>query len=535
MAQIKGIKVGDTTYDIYAKEAESAQTCNGVIGLGANASGNFELSSAAAGLEKLNLVSADAIQIKPGKDAGSDGTKTDVQPIQFDCELGTSACKEYGFKICNGALPNASRVVDLNLNTASLTLDRQKSYNKSSKVKDEAFDIKVRYDKWNSGVIDESTNSGPIGLQVKARAIDLRCCDHGGIALQIAGQDGSGHENKIKFESDRTSNISEDATYAAVGGKGIEFGTFNNLHTSLYTGDYRFKDDAYVYGVTRGALETADTGKIDYPTQPDDFKDILNETHKATWKEIIDVARAYSDGTLSSGGSVSGSETGGVDMSVYATKTALNEVNILATEAKTIAENTKTTVNGLTGLTTDIDFFKGRVYRKTKNGNVEIDASGLKQYGTENDASTEGQPDADGIINSASLDLVSDGKVAVKSTNVFEIGAKGISIPIEISKNNKYSCGGYEVENITDLASLTSVLPTLTLNVEKNKYTGTTDEVKNFSTVSVPILDLIKVVSRVDELENTIKSLTERIAALEGTKENPSDTDSTTDNTEGTV
>ena len=103
MAQIKGIKVGDTTYDIFAKEAESAQTCNGVIGLGDNGKGNLELSSVAAGLEKLNLVSADAIQIKPGRD----GVKTDVQPIQFDCELGTSACTEYGFKICNGILHKA--------------------------------------------------------------------------------------------------------------------------------------------------------------------------------------------------------------------------------------------------------------------------------------------------------------------------------------------------------------------------------------------------------------------------------------------
>lgn len=532
MAQIKGIKVGDTTYDIFAKEAESAQTCNGVIGLGDNGKGNLELSSAAAGLEKLNLVSADAIQIKPGRD----GVKTDVQPVQFDCELGTVDCKEYGFKICNGAITNRdARVVDLKLNAASLTLDRQKSY-EHKEAKDEAFDIKVRYDKWNEGILDNSKNQGPIGLQVKARAIDLRCYDHGGIALQIAGQDGSSHENKIKFESDRTSNINEDAVYAGVGGKGAEFGTFNNLHTSLYTGDYRFKDDAYVYGVTRGALETAATGKIDYPTQSDDFKDILNETHKATWKEIIDVARAYSDGTLSSGGgSGSGSASGGTDMSAYATKTALNEVNTLATEAKTIAENTKSTIDGLTGLTTDVDFLKGRVYRKTNNGNVEIDASGLKQYGTEKDPSTEGQPDTDGIIKSASLDLVNDGKVAVKSTDAFEIGAKGISIPIEISKKNKYSCGSYEVEGITDLASLTSVLPTLTLSVEKNNYTGTTDEVKNFSTVSVPILDLIKVVSRVDELENTVKSLSERISALEGTKENPSETGSTEDNTEGTV
>ena len=533
MAQIKGIKVGDTTYDIFAKEAESAQTCNGVIGLGDNGKGNLELSSVAAGLEKLNLVSADAIQIKPGRD----GVKTDVQPIQFDCELGTSACTEYGFKICNGILPKPTRVVNLNLNTASLTLDRQKSYDQQTKVKDEAFDIKVRYDKWHNGIVDESQKCGPIGLQVKARAIDLRCHDHGGIALQIAGQDGSNHENKIKFESDRTTNIGEDATYASVGGKGLEFGTFNNLHTSLYTGDYRFKDDAYVYGVTRGPLETNTlTGKIDYPTQYDDFKDILNETHKATWKEIIDVARAYKDGTLSAGGgSGSGSEGGNVDLSAYATNAALAEVNTLASEAKTTAENAKTAVDGLTGLTTDVDFLKGRVYRKGKNGNVEIDATGLKQYGTENDASTEGQPDASGIINSASLDLVNDGKIAVKASKEFEIGAESIIVPITINKNGKIQCGNYETDKET--ATNTTLYPKFSVSIE-NKYTGTTEAIKNIATetISVPILDLIKVVSRVDELEQTVKGLTDRVAVLEkGNTNTPTDSGATEDNTEETV
>lgn len=93
----------------------------------------------------------------------------------------------------------------------------------------------------------------------------------------------------------------------------------------------------------------------------------MNETHKATWKEIIDVARAYKDGTLSAGsGSGSGSEGGNVDLSAYATNAALAEVNTLASEAKTTAENAKTAVNGLTGLTTDVDFLKGRVYRKGK-------------------------------------------------------------------------------------------------------------------------------------------------------------------------
>ena len=42
-----------------------------------------------------------------------------------------------------------------------------------------------------------------------------------------------------------------------------------------HTGDYRFKKDAMVLAVTRGTMATdSETGKTDYPTQDDDFKDI---------------------------------------------------------------------------------------------------------------------------------------------------------------------------------------------------------------------------------------------------------------------
>lgn len=127
-------------------------------------------------------------------------------------------------------------------------------------------------------------------LKIKSRNIDLRCNNHGGIALQIAGKDGDDNENKIKFESDRTSSISEAGTYNGEGGKGLEFGTFNNLHSSLYTGDYRFRGNGFVYGVLRDAPVTQGD-KVDYITQDDDFKDpINNTTPKATWNQIIEAA-----------------------------------------------------------------------------------------------------------------------------------------------------------------------------------------------------------------------------------------------------
>lgn len=71
--------------------------------------------------------------------------------------------------------------------------------------------------------------------------------------------------------------------HSGVGGDGMEFGTFNNEHASLFCGDYRFKADAPVFAVTRGELETdAITGKVDYPTQPDDFKDIIDDENPIT-------------------------------------------------------------------------------------------------------------------------------------------------------------------------------------------------------------------------------------------------------------
>lgn len=130
-------------------------------------------------------------------------------------------------------------------------------------------------------------------LKVEARTIDMRCYGHGGIALQPCGHDGDGNENKIKFESSRTSALDETATYSEEGGKGLEFGTFNNEHTSLFTGDYRFNKDGMVYAVTRGVPVTDSKGKFDYPTQSDDFKDIVNQDLGVPWGTIVKTAQVF--------------------------------------------------------------------------------------------------------------------------------------------------------------------------------------------------------------------------------------------------
>ena len=147
---------------------------------------------------------------------------------------------------------------------------------------------------------DESTSGQYPGddeayaeLKVEARNIDLRCFDHGGIALQPCGTDGEGNENKIKFESSRQDPIgSKNPTYANEGGKGLEFGTFNTEHTSLFTADYRFNKSGIVYAVTRETPQLVD-GKYDYPTQDDDFKDVVDSNVSTSWEHIVKAAKVF--------------------------------------------------------------------------------------------------------------------------------------------------------------------------------------------------------------------------------------------------
>lgn len=98
-----------------------------------------------------------------------------------------------------------------------------------------------------------TASNGQYGyLKLRANAIDLRCEDHGGIALQPKGYDSDGNMNKIKFEHG--------------GGDGLEFGTFNTEHTSIYTGDYRFKKDGVIKlsnRFTEASGKTDDTGIFD--------------------------------------------------------------------------------------------------------------------------------------------------------------------------------------------------------------------------------------------------------------------------------
>lgn len=168
---------------------------------------------------------------------------------------------EVSMKVINGD----DKPVKLQLNAASMTLTTKDKTGNDSNV----FDINVNSGKNTKGY-----------LKVRAQAIDLRCEDHGGIAIQPKGTDGQGHMNKIKFEHG--------------GGDGLEFGTFNTEHTSLFTGDYRFNKDGVIRLATRTTVAsdkvdvTDPTTAYKYVKAADDFYDNIDANDPTcTWEDIV--------------------------------------------------------------------------------------------------------------------------------------------------------------------------------------------------------------------------------------------------------
>lgn len=247
-------------------------------------------------------------------------------------------------------------------------------------------------------------------LKIKSRNLDLRCHDHGGIALQIAGKDKTKFENKIKFESDRTNSISETGTYNGEGGKGLEFGTFNNLHSSLYTGDYRFRGEGRVYGVSREApVYTSETGKWDYPTQLDDFKDPIDRgTLYATWNEIIgaankcagkeavasiqDVAGMIAEASIPSYTGTTGHLATQEYVQNYVNEhgggSSYEAGNGIHIEDNTISVNNYSSIEPLTALTNNTTALNCVKIGKDK-GNFKIDVKGKYTYEANVDATDE--------------------------------------------------------------------------------------------------------------------------------------------------
>lgn len=218
---------------------------------------------------KINIESLDDLQLKPGDDI-----------ILYSSHRPVANLDEVSVKVTDGE----DHPVKLQVNAADIVLttkDKDKTKTKDDQTGEDTNT--PMYDDPNvlNVTVNRAKNTRGY-LKVRAQAIDLRCEENGGIALQPKGNDTDGHENKIKFEHN--------------GGDGVEFGTFNTDKTSIFTNEYRFNEDGIIYAVTRGALETtykvpndptSGIKKIDYPTQLDDFKDILDNTKQCTWGDLV--------------------------------------------------------------------------------------------------------------------------------------------------------------------------------------------------------------------------------------------------------
>lgn len=208
---------------------------------------------------KINIEPISDLQIKPGDDISL-------------CSHHREDPTEVSMKVLDGN----DNPVKLQLNAANIVLTT-KDKNKT-KTKDENGDdtSTALYD--DPAVMNITVNSAKNTrgyLKVRAQAIDLRCEDNGGIAIQPKGDDGDGHENKIKFEHG--------------GGDGLEFGTFNTEKSSLYTKEYRFNKDGKILLATRTPVARVTDGtdpKYDssdatthytYTKQTDDFYDVIYE------------------------------------------------------------------------------------------------------------------------------------------------------------------------------------------------------------------------------------------------------------------
>lgn len=211
---------------------------------------------------KINIESNDDIQLKPGDDI-----------MLYGDHRGEGKTDEVSIKVMDGT--GADDVpAKLQVNTSEITLTTK------DKVGDDAnvLDINVNRAKNTKGY-----------LKVRAQAIDLRCEDHGGIALQPKGKDNQNHMNKIKFEHG--------------GGDGLEFGTFNTEKTSIFTDEYRFNKEGVWKMATR---ETEVSDKADandattaykYVKQSDDFYDVIDSNDaQCTTEDIIKTAAALNSG-----------------------------------------------------------------------------------------------------------------------------------------------------------------------------------------------------------------------------------------------
>ena len=214
----------------------------------------------------LEIASPKNINIEPASDSANDvfgdislKPGDDIEFLSEHREAGKQ--DEVSLKIHDGN----KKPVKLQVNVGEITLN----------TKDKVGD--------NAAVLDVNINSAKNTkgyLKVRAQAIDLRCEDHGGIALQPKGEDSDHNMNKIKFEHG--------------GGDGLEFGTFNTEKSSLFTGEYRFNKNGTIKLATRTTAvsdkydEVDETTHYKYVKQADDFYDVIDQNDPTcTWEDIV--------------------------------------------------------------------------------------------------------------------------------------------------------------------------------------------------------------------------------------------------------
>jgi len=217
---------------------------SGVISV--NSKGNTTLSAAKhVNIEPVYVADGGAgtygdVQIKPGDD------------ITFESHhRALDKRDEITIKTSNGQDGAAKAPVKLQVIAADMTLSSKGKTGDDSNVMN----------------VNVTTGNGKGYLKVRAQAIDLRCEEHGGIALQPKGEDSDGNMNKIKFEHG--------------GGDGLEFGTFNTEKTSIFTDEYRFNREG-VWKMATRQTEVSDkadandaTTAYKYVKQADDFYDVI--------------------------------------------------------------------------------------------------------------------------------------------------------------------------------------------------------------------------------------------------------------------
>lgn len=220
------------------------------------------------------VVSDNNINIEPrestGKAKNTKGGNISMKPGD-DIEL-CSHHRRFGNRdeVTVKVIDGEDAPVKLQLKAADITLSTEDKASTMAKDEDTGLDTATPlYSDPNVMNINVTTGSGKGYLKVRAQAIDLRCEDHGGIALQPKGEDSDHHMNKIKFEHG--------------GGDGLEFGTFNTEKTSIFTNEYRFNKDGKILLATR-TTEVSDKADANDPTtaykyvkQADDFYDIIYE------------------------------------------------------------------------------------------------------------------------------------------------------------------------------------------------------------------------------------------------------------------